>query len=146
MAERRPFVSAAAAAAAADEVWWSLRSDDWREAFAAHPRIGEASGTRTRERVEGAGDSNEGVDRWAATEQSGVNAASGEVRKRLADGNAEYEARFGYIFIVCATGRSAADMLADLERRLANSPAHELRIAAEEQRNITRLRLEKLLT
>ena len=68
------------------------------------------------------------------------------VRDRLAEGNRHYEARFGYIFIVCATGRSAEEMLAMLERRLTNHPDDELRIAAEEQRTITRLRIAKLVT
>jgi 2-oxo-4-hydroxy-4-carboxy-5-ureidoimidazoline decarboxylase len=75
-----------------------------------------------------------------------MNEAGADVRQRLAEGNREYEARFGYIFIVCATGRSAGDLLAALERRLPNPPGEELKIAAEEQRKITRLRLDKLLT
>jgi 2-oxo-4-hydroxy-4-carboxy-5-ureidoimidazoline decarboxylase len=72
--------------------------------------------------------------------------ATDDVRQRLADGNREYESRFGYIFIVCATGKPAGDLLAALERRLPNAPGEELRIAAEEQRKITRIRLDKLLT
>src|SRR5262249_60329020 len=82
---------------------------------------------------------------WPAEEQAGVAVAGGDVRRRLAAANRDYEARFGYIFIVCATGKSAADMLAALERRLGHAPEQELRIAAEEQQKITRLRLARLL-
>ena len=84
--------------------------------------------------------------KWATHEQSGVGDAPNEVVERLAAGNRAYEARFGYIFIVCATGKSAGEMLAILEQRLTNDPDGELHIAAEEQRKITRLRLAKLLT
>jgi OHCU decarboxylase len=128
MAAARPFAAFAAMEAAADAAWASLDRADWLEAFAAHPRIGDA--TRSA---------------WASEEQSGSRAADDEVRARLAAGNRAYEARFGYIFIVCATGRSASQMLAGLEDRLANDAAIELRVAGEEQRKITRLRLAKLL-
>jgi len=82
---------------------------------------------------------------WSEEEQSGTQSATDEQRQRLAAGNREYEARFGYIFIVCATGKSAADMLVLLEHRLGNDRAQELRVAAGEQRKITRLRLTRLL-
>jgi len=131
-------VSLDAMAAAADRIWASLDEDAWREAFAAHPRIGAGR----------AGESGEagGADlSWAAGEQAGVADAPRDVRERLATANRDYEARFGYIFIVCATGKTADEMLAIIERRLHNEPDVELRVAAEEQRKITRLRLEKLL-
>ena len=136
MAERRPFASFDDIAAAADEVWWSLGRADWLEAFAAHPRIGGAAPVQESRATE----------RWSDAEQSGMREVNDHVRQRLTDGNREYEARFGYIFIVCATGMPAADLLAALERRLPNAANEELRIAAEEQRKITRLRLDKLLT
>lgn len=82
---------------------------------------------------------------WAAQEQARVADAAPDLRERLAERNREYEARFGYIFIVCATGKSAAQMLGMLESRMANDSYTELRIAANEQRKITRLRLAKLL-
>jgi 2-oxo-4-hydroxy-4-carboxy-5-ureidoimidazoline decarboxylase len=82
---------------------------------------------------------------WSEQEQSGTQSANDEQRQRLAAGNREYEARFGYIFIVCATGKSAADMLVLLEHRLRNDRAQELVVAAGEQRKITRLRLTRLL-
>jgi OHCU decarboxylase len=130
MTGRRPFASAEEVLAAADEIWGSLGASDWLEAFAAHPKIGDSSTS----------------DRAAAREQSGVAAAGAELRARLAECNREYEARFGYIFIICAQGRSAGEMLESLERRLGNPAGEELRIAAAEQAKITRLRLNRLLT
>ena len=136
MVARRPFGSLERVLSAAEEVWRSLTPDDWREAFAHHPRIGEQrSAARQSER--GAA--------WAAREQSGVGGAADETRAALGLANREYERRFGYIYIVCATGRTADEMLADATSRLRNDPGTELGVAAEEQRKITRLRLEKLL-
>lgn len=135
MADARPFPSVDAMLAKGDAVWRSLGPADWLEAFAAHPRIGDKSGGSGKERRD-----------WAAQEQAGVGTASHSVRDRLADANRRYEARFGYIFIVCATGRRAEGMLAMLERRLTNHPDAELPIAAEEQREITRLRIAKLVS
>jgi len=115
---------------------WARRMADWREAFRSHPRIGErkaGAGQTGRERA------------WSAGEQAGMAAAADATRDALAEGNRAYEARFGYIYIVCATGRSADEMLALLRARLANDDATEIRVAAEEQRKITRIRLEKLL-
>jgi allantoicase len=124
-----PFVDGAALMAAADRAWWSLEPADWLEAFAAHPRIGESGG--------GA---------WSKGEQAGAAGAAEATRRALAEGNQAYEQRFGHIYIVCATGRSADEMLALLGARLGNEPDAELRVAAEEQRRITRLRLMKWLT
>jgi 2-oxo-4-hydroxy-4-carboxy-5-ureidoimidazoline decarboxylase len=120
---------------AADRIWASLEPEDWLEAFRSHPRIGEPGGSGAPGRS-GA---------WSADEQAGARAMTDAVGQRLAKANREYEARFGYLFIVCATGKGAEEMLAILERRLANDPGEELRIAAEEQRKIMRLRLAKLL-
>jgi 2-oxo-4-hydroxy-4-carboxy-5-ureidoimidazoline decarboxylase len=127
MAARRPFGDAEELQRTAEEVWWSLDGGDWLEAFSQHPRIGERT----------AG--------WAKGEQAGVAGASAAVLESLAARNHEYERRFGHIFLICATGKRAADMLANLEQRLANDPASELRIAAAEQAKITQLRLDKLL-
>ena len=129
MIARRPFATPDELFRAADDIWPSLGADDWREAFAAHSKIGASS-----------------ADGQASAEQAGMASASADVRERLARANRDYEARFGYIFIVCATGKSAAGMLGILESRLPNAADQELPIAAEEQRTITRLRLEKLLT
>jgi 2-oxo-4-hydroxy-4-carboxy-5-ureidoimidazoline decarboxylase len=136
MAARRPFPSAEALFAAADEVWAGLGSADWREAFAHHPRIGDKEALRERFAA---------TRQWAAAEQSGASAASEEVLDALARGNRDYEARFGHIFIVCATGKGAEEMLGLLRQRLSNEPEVEARIAAAEQARITRIRLERLL-
>ena len=130
MAAARPFAGVEAMAETADAVWRSLDRADWLEAFAAHPKIG--AGTA-------------GAPGWSDDEQAGVAGAAEQTRRRLAEANRDYEARFGYIFIVCATGRTAGEMLALLEARLRHDAGEELRIAAEEQRQITRLRLRKLI-
>lgn len=136
MVARRPFGSMERVLAAADEIWRSLGPDDWREAFSHHPRIGERGS---------AGPQSERGAVWAAGEQAGVGDAPGDLRQELAEANREYERRFGYIYIVCATGRTAGELLATARERLRNEPDKELSVAAEEQRRITRLRLEKLL-
>lgn len=130
MTAARPFTSAEAMAAAGDAIWESLDENDWLEAFAGHPRIGET-------RPSGSA--------WEHEEQAGAESAAHDAWERLAAGNHQYEARFGYIFIICATGKSVDEMLDILDRRLLNDPQKELRVAAEEQRQITRLRLVKLL-
>jgi OHCU decarboxylase len=136
VATHRPFPDEEALLETADRVWRELRESDWLEAFRAHPRIGgrkAEAGQTAREQG------------WSAGEQAGMDTAAEELRAEMARLNAEYEARFGHIYIVCAAGRSADELLAILRRRLANDPATELRAAAEEQRRITRLRLRKLL-
>jgi hydroxyisourate hydrolase len=133
MIRARPFPSAEAIKAAGDAVWMSLDPADWLEAFAAHPRIGD-----TR-----AGGSN--GSGWEAQEQSGTRSATKEVRDRLVARNHQYESRFGYIFIVCATGKTVEEMLEIIQDRLQNDSREELRIAVDEQRQITRLRIGKLL-
>ena len=135
MLRRTPFADWAAVKAAADETWWELDREDWLEAFSHHPRIGDIDTLRARFASTGA---------WASGEQSGVDSASDEVLGGLAEGNRRYEQQFGYIFIVCATGKSAAAMLGLLQERLGNSPDQELPIAAEQQRQIMQLRLDKL--
>lgn len=128
MAAARPFADMASLSAAADRIWTSLDQADWLEAFGAHPKIGAQAD-----------------EAWSAAEQSGVASSSSDLLARLEEANREYEARFGFIFIVCATGKSAGEMLGLLQRRLDNDAHIELRIAADEQRKITRLRLAKLL-
>lgn len=136
MVARRPFGSMERVLSAADEVWRALGPDDWREAFSHHPRIGER-GNAARQSERGAA--------WAAGEQAGVGSAAEDTRRALERVNHGYEQRFGYIYIVCATGKTAEELLADATSRLRNDPGTELVVAAEEQRKITRLRLEKLL-
>jgi allantoicase len=127
MAASRPFGSAEELAATADKLWERLDPDDWLEAFAAHPRIGERSASA-----------------WSTREQSGVAGAEAAVLDALAEGNRAYEARFGHVFLVQASGRGAAELLAELRARLGNDPDTELRVAAAEQAKITRLRLDRL--
>ena len=122
---------------AARAEWFALTPADWLEAFAAHPRIGDLSSLRERFA---------GTRHLAAHEQSGVDDAPEDVLVALAEGNAAYEQRFGHIFIVCATGLTAGEMLARLRARLTNDPETELGVAAVEQARITELRLTKLAT
>lgn len=136
MTAGRPYRSNAELLAAADRQLATLAGADWLEAFGHHPRIGDKGALRARFA------STRG---WAEKEQAGAAAAGDAVLEALSRRNAEYEARFGYIFIVCATGKSAGEMLGLLEARLGNDPERELQVAAGEQAKITRLRLEKLL-
>lgn len=140
MAQQRPFPTGGDAMRrlldSADRVWWDLGREDWLEAFTRHPRIGEKAAAK---------DASAETRRWSEEEQSGTRSAREQVLAALAKANRAYEQRFGYIFIVCATGKSSEEMLALLQQRLQNDPAAELRMAAEEQRRITHLRLQKLL-
>jgi len=121
----------------ATTVWNSLTETDWREAFTHHPKIG-GDVAALREKFAS-------TSTWAEGEQASVRKASQETLEALAAGNTEYEHKFDYIFIVCATGKSADEMLALLKGRLTNAPEDEILIAAGEQNKITRIRLEKLL-
>jgi 2-oxo-4-hydroxy-4-carboxy-5-ureidoimidazoline decarboxylase len=136
MVAGRPYGSMAAMVVASEWASGTLGRDDWLQAFAHHPRIGDVAALRERFA---------GTAAWAAAEQGGAATAAEAVLEALAAGNRDYEQRFGYIFIVCATGKSAGEMLEQLRTRLANAPEAELEIAAGEQRQITRLRLAKLL-
>lgn len=135
MVARRPFTTLHVLLGAAERLWWSLSPDDWCEAFDHHPRIGETAAAAAQA---------ETARRWSANEQRGVAMTSADVRQALADGNREYERRFGHIYLVFATGKSAEEMLALLHARLHNDPDIELRVAAGEQMKITRLRLTKM--
>ena len=136
VAAQRPYNSLNELVANAERVWWSLRPDDWLEAFRSHPKIGErkAVAATTAE-----------AQKWSAAEQSGVNESAAATREALADLNQRYEQKFGYIYIVCATGKTSEQMLANLQQRMNNEPQDELRHAAAEQAKITELRLKKLL-
>ena len=120
----------------AESQWWLCNEEDWKEAFTHHPKIGDLDSLKKKF-------ANTAV--WASGEQSGVNTAKDEILNALAEGNRLYEEKFGYIFIVCASGKSAEEMLGMLDERLKNNPEDEIRIAADEQNKITLLRLEKLL-
>jgi OHCU decarboxylase len=136
MARERPFSNIDDLLAKANYTWWSLKPEDWLEAFRSHPKIGEKKAARN---------ASEQSRTWSEQEQSGTRNAGLETQQALADLNKEYEQKFGYIFIVCATGKSSEEMLQLLRQRMTNDPEREMRIAAEEQSRITRLRLEKLL-
>jgi 2-oxo-4-hydroxy-4-carboxy-5-ureidoimidazoline decarboxylase len=135
MLARRPFGSQAALLSAARDEWFALAREDWLEAFSYHPKIGDRDALQKR---------------FASTrhlserEQAGVERASNAVLDALTAGNRAYEEKFGYIFVVCATGKSATEMLGLLRTRLGNEPGTELRIAAAEQAKITAIRLERL--
>ena len=129
MIARRPFIDDASLHAQADEVWWQLAERDWLEAFSKHPKIGERRDSA----------------KWSAVEQSGMAQTSADAVESMYRRNIEYMDKFGWIFIVCATGKSAAEMIAILEERLGNDPAAEVSVAAGEQAKITHLRLTKLL-
>ena len=118
-----------------DRIWFSLSEKDWKEAFSHHPKIGDVEGLKKKFAS---------TAEWASGEQSKVREASEVILSELKENNDAYENKFGYIFIVCATGKSAEEMLALLKKRLINNPAFEGRVAAEEQNKITHLRLDKL--
>jgi len=132
----RPIQNQETMLAAADRVWSTMGEPDWMEAFACHPRIGGGIGERKAHATPKS-------VAWSAQEQSGAAQAAERVLAELAAGNAQYEERFGFTYIVCATGKSAEEMLAILNRRVASDRAAELREAAEQQRQITGIRLRK---
>ncbi len=136
MISRRPFKTFDRMLSAADDVADSLDSEDWLEAFAHHPRIGEQHGEKKQGEI---------GSEWSGVEQAGADAADSTARAEIASVNREYEMRFGHIYIVSATGKSAAELLSLARKRLDNDPEKELRVAADEQRKITKLRLTKML-
>ena len=136
-AESRPYSSMEALLMRANEIWWSLDPGDWLEAFRSHPKIGDR---KAAEKVSAQS------QQWSGQEQAGMSAASDETANSLAALNHVYEQKFGYIFIICATGKTPDEMLSALRERLRNDAEAELPIAAAEQSKITELRLKKLLT
>lgn len=119
----------------AEEQWYACHEADWREAFSHHPQIGDLDALKEKFST---------TAQWAAGEQASVQQASEKTLEQLAEGNQVYKERFGYTFIVCATGKSADEMLMLLNQRLYNNPDVEIQMAMEEQLKITKLRLEKL--
>jgi OHCU decarboxylase len=130
VAAGRPYRDMAAVLASADSAWSEVAPSGWLEAFNAHQRIGERGGHSPRS---------------SEREQSRVNQASQQTLAALAEENRRYEARFGHVFLIAASGRTADEVLDALRRRIGNDPATELEVAAGEHRKITRLRLERLL-
>ena len=137
MADARPYENLADVIARANQIWWSLDRDDWLEAFRSHPKIGEK---KAAESVSAQS------KKWSGQEQASVNTASTETTNALATLNHAYEQKFGFIFIICATGKTSDEMLSALRERLQHDAVEELPIAAAEQCKITELRLKKLLT
>ena len=134
MSAQRPIVDEAALLRASDEIWRGLPEADWQEAFDSHPRIGASSAPPSATARSAS---------WSAQEQKNVGRADDAIKLALAEGNRQYESRFGRIFIVCATGKTANEILEILRRRLQNDPAAELLETAEQQRQITQSRLKK---
>ena len=137
IAEARPYSTLDALLASADEIWWSLDRNDWLEAFRSHPKIGEKKAAEPVSTQ---------AHQWSGQEQSGVTTASQDTVDSLATLNRAYEQKFGFIFIICATGKTSDEMLSALRERIEHDAADELPIAAAEQSKITVLRLKKLLT
>jgi len=130
VADVRPYADADALHRTADEVWQGLDPADWREALHGHPRIGDRGGTSAE---------------FSRQEQAGMSGAAEDMRAAIAAGNRAYEDRFGHVFLISAAGRSPQQILDNLRSRLGNDPDTELRVAADQHRRITRLRLDKLL-
>ena len=143
MVAQRPIANVWALSDAADRAWDTMHEPDWLEAFASHPRIGERAPAPVAAHAtyEPATRSSE----WSRQEQASARTANELVLAELAEDNQLYEQRFGFTYIVCATGKSAAEMLTILKRRLANDRESELREAAEQQRQIMQIRLGKWL-
>jgi len=141
MLARRPFGSTAELHQAAETLWNGLAPDDWLEAFRHHPRIGD---TGAPPALGPEDDSAHPASEWSRQEQSAVQHADAATLRALREANAAYERRFGFVFLVCATGKSAEEMLRSLDARINNEPTVELRVASREQAKITRLRMEKL--
>ena len=134
--QHRPYASLEQLIAKANDIWWSLDKTDWLEAFRSHPKIGERKAANAVSSQS---------QQWSAQEQQGFQNAAQETTEKLARLNVDYEKKFGFIFIVCATGKSSDEILALLEQRLPNDASVELPIAAAEQAKIIELRLRKLL-
>jgi allantoicase len=136
MAQQRPYATLAALYQSATDIWSVLSREDWLEAFRHHPAIGATRASAKRSPT---------ASRWSASEQSAAQAAPRDVLAALLAENNAYAQRFGYVFLICATGKTSEEILHALRQRISNTLEAELRMAAEEQNKITRLRLEKLL-
>lgn len=136
MSEHLPFRNSRDLLETAETIWWGLPAEDWLEAFRSHPKIGEQKA---------AAEVTATALSWSSREQSGLVDADEATKHLLADLNRRYEEKFGFIYIVCATGKSSEELLKILQDRLNNDTEAELKIAAGEQSKITELRLHKLL-
>ncbi len=132
----RPFTNRLELLTASDMVWTTSEKDEVLEAFTHHPKIGDLKDLEKKFAS---------TKEWASGEQAGLDQATHSTLSELVESNSAYEKKFGFIFIVCATGKTADEMLALLNARLKNDPEIELKIAMKEQNKITHIRLEKLL-
>jgi len=132
----RPFATRSQLFEASDKIWNALSHDQWVEAFRHHPPIGGKQSAAKQSAT---------ASRWSSAEQSNAQVAAPALLTSLAEGNRAYAAKFGYVFLICATGKASEEILKAMQQRMSNNPETEIRVAAEEQRTITRLRLEKLL-
>jgi 2-oxo-4-hydroxy-4-carboxy-5-ureidoimidazoline decarboxylase len=137
LSERIPFASVEELKNDSDKVWFSLQEKDWLEAFSHHPKIGDIKSLEKKFMS---------TKEWTSNEQLAVNTATQNVLTELKELNDAYEKKFGYIFIVCATGKSAEEILTILKSRLRNSSEEEIKIAMQEQNKITHLRIDKLFS
>ena len=140
MISARPFSNQAKLFESADRIWSSLAPPDWLEAFSHHPRIGKPENLEAKVAT-----SRTTAQIWATEEQKGVRGAPQNILQDLAKENSDYENRFGHVFLICATGKTAEEMLSLLRVRMKHTPEKELKVAAQEQNKITHIRLEKLL-
>jgi OHCU decarboxylase len=136
MGQQLPFRNRRELLQAAEEVWWNLSPEDWLEAFRSHPKIGEQNPAAQTSVASLA---------WSGEEQEGMSDANADVMRSLAELNRRYEEKFGFIYIVCATGKGSDELLTILQERLQSDAKSELTTAAREQAKITELRLDKLL-
>ena len=136
MANLRPFLNRTELLDAAKNIWFSLTNQDWLEAFEHHPKIGDLESIRNKFQK---------TAEFSLSEQIGLNDVSEDILIQLEKGNRSYENKFGHTFIICATGKNAEEMLALLQDRLNNNPKNELLIATNNQNEITKLRIEKLI-
>lgn len=132
----RPFADLDDLIAKSERFWWSLEPNEWLAAFHSHPKIGEQKAAAPTAAA---------AQQWSADEQSGIRYSAPQTIDDLAQLNREYDEKFGFIFIVCASGKSSQEMLSILRDRLGNDADDELRNAAAEQAKITQLRLRKLV-
>ncbi|PCH65569.1 MAG: OHCU decarboxylase [Bacteroidetes bacterium] len=137
MAEKHPFTSENELFNIAEQTWHECSNEDWLEAFSHHPKLGDLGSLKKKFA---------NTSEWAGEEQSGANSATPEIIEELAVANKAYEEKFGFIYILCATGKTAKTMLSILRVRLNNDRETELKMAMVEQNKITVLRLEKLLS
>ncbi len=135
MSNSRPFRSLDIMVYEGESIWYNCSEEDWKASFEDHPKIGDLKSLKKKYGTAG---------EWAANEQAGAKQATTYTLTELAEANIKYEDKYGYKFIVCATGKSASEMLEILESRLNNTPEKELMVAMEEQNKITKIRLEKL--